>query len=234
MTTASDVINSALRSIGELAEGETPSAETSADCLDLLNEMLDSWSNERLMVPYLQSEELALVGGTASYTIGSGGTFNTTRPIEIDNSSFTRIDGVDYPLRVINAPQYSSFPVKATQNSWPEYVYYEASYPLGRLYFYPVPSAAATLHLFSWKQLSTLATLATAFAVAPGVIRAIRSNLAIEIASNFGLKVPDSVLKTASDSKRNIKRVNAPNDVLSMPENMIRRRGAGYIYGDIT
>ena len=45
-TTASDQINRALRLVGVLAEGETPSAETSQDALIALNQMIDSWSTE--------------------------------------------------------------------------------------------------------------------------------------------------------------------------------------------
>jgi hypothetical protein len=49
-TTAGDQIYAALRLIGQLAEGETPSAETAQDALTALNQMLDSWSIERLSV----------------------------------------------------------------------------------------------------------------------------------------------------------------------------------------
>ena len=48
--TAGDQINRALRLIGMLAEGETPSSETSNDCLVALNQMIDSWNTERLSV----------------------------------------------------------------------------------------------------------------------------------------------------------------------------------------
>ena len=49
-TTAGDQINGALRLIGQLAEGETPSAATSQDALTAMNQMIDSWSIERLAV----------------------------------------------------------------------------------------------------------------------------------------------------------------------------------------
>jgi hypothetical protein len=233
MATAGDVINSALRSIGQLAEGETPSADTSADCLDLLNEMLDSWKNERLLALYLQQEEFNLVGGTANYAIGTAQTFNTTRPITIDNASFVRLNDIDYPLRGINLAQYNSIPGKTTEASFPDVFYYEASYPYGEIFFYPVPSEAQSFFMVSWKTLDTVSTLATAFSVAPGTIRAIRSNLAIEIASQFGVEAPPSVVRTAMQSKRNLKRVNGPNDVLGMPSGIVRRLGQGYIYGDL-
>lgn len=235
MATAGDVINSALRSIGQLAEGETPSADTSSDCLDLLNEMLDSWSNERLMALYLQEETFSLVGGTQSYTIGASQTFNTTRPITVDNASYTVVNGISYPLRGVNRAQWDSIAVKTTQSTFPSVFYYEASYPTARIYFYPIPNSAISFRMVSWKQQTEMASLATAFSVAPGTIRAIRANLAIEIASQFGVEPPPSVVKTAMQAKRNLKRVNNPGDVMSMPRAILRRRraGSGDVYGDL-
>ena len=47
---ANDQINRALRLLGVLAEGETPSAAVSQDCLMALNQMIESWNTERLSV----------------------------------------------------------------------------------------------------------------------------------------------------------------------------------------
>ena len=48
--TAGEQINRALRLLGVLAEGETPSAAVSQDCLMALNQMIESWNTERLSV----------------------------------------------------------------------------------------------------------------------------------------------------------------------------------------
>jgi len=56
MATAGDIINSALRLIGLLAEGETPSPETSQDALSAMNQMIDSWNTERLMIYNTQDQ----------------------------------------------------------------------------------------------------------------------------------------------------------------------------------
>ena len=44
METAGDIINGSLRLLGVLAEGETPSADTSQDALRAMNQMIDSWN----------------------------------------------------------------------------------------------------------------------------------------------------------------------------------------------
>ena len=47
---AGDIINGSLRLLGVLAEGEPPSAETSADALLAMNQMIESWNTERLSI----------------------------------------------------------------------------------------------------------------------------------------------------------------------------------------
>ena len=92
----------------------------------------------------------------------------------MDNGSYTTVDGIDYPLRGINRPQYDSIPDKTTEATFPNVFYYEAAYPQATIYFYPIPASAISFKMVSWKQQTTMATLATAFSVPPGTIRAIR------------------------------------------------------------
>ena len=74
-TTAGDQINAALRLIGQLAEGETPSAATSQDALAALNQMLDSWNTDRLLVYTTQTQVFSWPAGQATRTIGPTGDF---------------------------------------------------------------------------------------------------------------------------------------------------------------
>ena len=47
-----DIISGALKDIGALAVGETPTAEAAADAFQMMNGMVDQWSNESMMVSY--------------------------------------------------------------------------------------------------------------------------------------------------------------------------------------
>ena len=67
------LIKGALRSIGALATGETPDSDTANDCFEMLNDMLDQWSNQRMMVFAVQEVMHELVSGQYIYTIGPGG-----------------------------------------------------------------------------------------------------------------------------------------------------------------
>ena len=74
MTTALDIITRALRPIGALASGETPNAEQTSDALDMLNDMLATWANERMLLHYETEVVFPVVPNTYQYTIGPGGT----------------------------------------------------------------------------------------------------------------------------------------------------------------
>ena len=73
MTKPIDLVTQALINIGALAEGENPSAAAATSAFNMLNFMLDQWSNESLMV-YAQQEVIhELTAGQYIYTIGPGG-----------------------------------------------------------------------------------------------------------------------------------------------------------------
>lgn len=74
--TALDVITGALKRINELAAGETPDDDTANDALVVLNDLLDSLSNEHLAC-YARVENIFnLTSGQNIYTVGNpiGGT----------------------------------------------------------------------------------------------------------------------------------------------------------------
>lgn len=73
MTQAIDLISGALRSIGALAAGEPVDANTASDALGMCNDMLDMWSNEKLMVYYTTEIIFPLVANQYQYTIGPTG-----------------------------------------------------------------------------------------------------------------------------------------------------------------
>jgi len=73
MTTPIDIISSALKDIGALAAGETPSPEAAQDAFIMMNRMIDQWSNEQMMVFYKTEIIYTLTPGQTQYTIGPGG-----------------------------------------------------------------------------------------------------------------------------------------------------------------
>ena len=73
MTQPLDIISRALKDIGALEAGETPTPEATADAFDMLNDLVDQWSNEEMMVYYKNEIVFPIVPGQTQYTIGPTG-----------------------------------------------------------------------------------------------------------------------------------------------------------------
>lgn len=78
MTQPIDIITRAMKDIGALAAGEVPTADEAQDGLDLLNDMIDQWSNESMMVFYRTEIIFNTVQNTVQYTLGPNGSVGAT------------------------------------------------------------------------------------------------------------------------------------------------------------
>ena len=225
-TTAGDQINGALRLIGQLAEGETPSAATSQDALIALNQMIDSWNTERLSVFSTQDQVFSWPPNVLSRTLGPTGNFVGNRPILLDDSTYFRdpSSGISFGIKIINQQQYNGIAVKTVTSTYPQVIWINMSYPDIEMYVYPVPTKVLEWHFVSVEELTQPATLATNLAFPPGYLRAFRFNLACEIAAEFGVEPPPQVKRIAMSAKRNIKRINNPDDIMSLPYSIVGTR----------
>lgn len=232
MATAGDQINGALRLIGVLAEGDTASAETSDDALVALNQMLDSWSTESLSVYATQDQVFTWPASTISRTFGPTGDFVGTRPVWLDDATYYRdpTTGVSYGVKFINQQQYDSIALKTVTTTYPQILWINTGFPNIELFQYPVATRALEWHFISVVELSQPATLATSLAFPPGYLRAFKYNLALELAPEFGVEPAPQVKRIAMTSKRNLKRVNNPGDLMAMPYALVTGHNKYNIY----
>ena len=226
MASAGDIINGSLRLLGVLAEGETPSAATSQDALTALNQMIDSWNTERLAVFSTQDQIFTWPPGVISRTLGPSGTFSGIRPIALDDSTFFRdpASGISYGIKIINQQQYNGIAVKTVTSSFPQVMWVNMTYPDIEMYVYPVPLRTIEFHFVSIEELTQPVNLATTLAFPPGYLRCFRYNLACEMAPEFGVEPTPQVQRIAMTSKRNLKRVNNPGDVMALPYSIVGTR----------
>ncbi len=225
-STAANQINGALRLLGVLAEGETPSAETAQDALFALNQMIDSWNTERLAVFSTQDEVFLWPAGELSRTLGPSGDFQGNRPVLVDDSTYFRDPqtNVSYGVKLINQQQYNGIAVKTVTSTYPQVMFVNMSYPDIEMYVYPKPLRQLEWHFVSVSELTNPATLGTTLAFPPGYLRAFRYNLACELAPEFGVEPSAQVQRIAMYSKRNLKRINNPGDIMSMPYSIVGTR----------
>jgi hypothetical protein len=225
-TTANDQINGALRLLGVLAEGETPSAATSQDALAALNQMIDSWNTERLAVFSTQDQVFSWPPGFKERSLGPTGDFVGNRPILVDDSTYFRdpSSGISFGLKLINQQQYNGIAVKTVTSTYPQVMWVNMTYPDITMTVYPVPTKVLEFHIVSVQELNNPVSLSTTLAFPPGYLRAFKYNLAMEIAPEFGVEPSPQVTRIAMTSKRNLKRINNPDDIMSIPYSIVGTR----------
>jgi hypothetical protein len=232
MATAGETINGSLRLLGVLAEGETPSAETSQDALRAMDQMIDSWNTERLAVFSTQDQVFTWPAATLSRTLGPTGNFVGNRPILLDDATYFKdpSTGVSYGIKMINQQQYDGIAVKTVSSTFPQVIFTNMTYPDIEMFIYPRPTRDLEWHFISVEELTQPATLVTNLTFPPGYLRAFRYNLACELAPEFGVEPSPQVQRIAMYSKRNLKRINNPDDIMSMPYSLIATRQRYNIY----
>ena len=230
--TAGDQINRALRLLGILAEGETPSAATSQDALVALNQMIESWSIERLSVFCTQDQTFTWTAGLITRTLGPSGDFIGLRPVLLDEATYYRDPGtnVSFGIKFINQQQYNGIAVKTVTSTYPQVIFVNMGFPDITMSIYPKPTRDLEWHFISVQELSQPATLATVLHFPPGYLRAFTYCLAMEFAPEFGVEPSPQVQRIAMTSKRNLKRINNPDDIMSMPYSLVATRQRFNIY----
>jgi len=231
MTTAGDIIYGALRLIGQLAEGEVPSADTAQDALAAMNMMIDSWSTERLAVYATQDQTFTWPAGQATRTLGPTGDFVGLRPVLLNDATYyVDPQGLSFMPAIINEAEYNAIVLKTVTSTYPQVIYAEATNPNATYTVYPVPTQAMVWHFISVLELAQPATLGTELVFPPGYLRAFRYNLACELAPEFGVEPSPQVTRVAMVSKRNLKRINNPGDIMAMPSGIMGSPGRYNIY----
>lgn len=205
MTTAADMITQCLKDIEVIGEAETASAETLADALTALNQMLALWALDGMYV-YAQTETSFTPTGALSYTVGPGGAINIARPSQIDHA-YWRSGNVDHRIQLLNTfEEYQNIGYKGV-NSTPDYAYYLPSYPLGVLYLFPQPSTG-TVKLTTRVEFPVLTAAADTLTIPPEFELVVRYSLDELLSVNMTRKLRPDIAANAAKFRKVMKRSN--------------------------
>lgn len=232
--TYADLISGALRLVGIIGDGETASTDQSNNALFTLQEMLDSWNSDGLMVYTNAFYEYTLTS-SQTYTVGPSGNFNIpVRPSRI-NGAWLREDAssnqpIDRPLSVLSANEWGNISSKSVTSDLPQCVYLDGSWPTATLYVWPVPSGADTKIILSFGVPLTALTIATSDTetLPPAYRQAIRFNLACLLAAEYGREASPTTKETAYKSKNLIAQNNQQIDRLSFDSILTSNGDRGY------
>jgi hypothetical protein len=213
IVTGLGLITGALKELGVLALGQTPSGAEQDDMLESLNQLGDALGLDRLLLYACTRTTHNLTALADSYTIGATGQIAIERPDFIDDAALIQDTGADTPvergLGVLDRHQYAAWPMKTQQQPYPQAIYYDKAL-VGSLtslvYVLPIPTATtAQLVLYTPGGLLAAFDLSTNVIVPRGWARMLRKNLALELAPQFPQITPSRLLMSqAADSLRKI------------------------------
>lgn len=237
LQTPQDIIRLALKAVGVAALGQPLNAEDTSDAYAVLQAMLGQWQRRRWLIWHLV--DVAFVStGAQSYAVGPNQNFNVaTRPDRLEAAFFRLIQptgglAVDYPLEILEAREdYNDIGLK-TLDSFPRYIFYDASFPIGNVYPWPIPQASLyEIHLTLKEQLLQFSSIAQQVVLPLEYFEALWSNLAMRLFPLYTRPTDPGVRALAAASMETIRTANAQIPRLTMPPEL--GRGALYnIYGD--
>jgi hypothetical protein len=213
-STVQDLIKSALRSLGVLAQGEEPSAAESQDALVIFNQMVDTLNADSLNLFSETMDEFALSAAKQTYTYGPGGDFNKPRPTYIDRASIVILSNpqqpLEFPIPIYTTQQWQEqVPIKNTPGNLPLLIYDDCAYPLRNITFWPFASDNTHFRSYTWQKLTQGTNLSTIIALPEGYAEMLKTNLAVRLAPEYQASVHPVTAMLAISTLATIKAANA-------------------------
>lgn len=232
--TPADIIGLALKNAGVLGVGQTANAEDTNDAFTLLNMMLSQWQRKRWLIWHLVTTSKVSTGAQ-SYTVGTGGDYNIARPDRIE-AAFFRQENItlapDYPLEILEAREdYNRISLK-NLTAFPQYIFYDADFPLGRIYPWPIPQANLySVHITTKAELSQFTSLSQSINLPPEYFAAIFYNLSVRLRPMYQLQPDPTITAMAKDALNVIRGANTQIPRLVMPDSLVNA-GVYDVYSD--
>ena len=212
-----DLISASLRLINVLGVGDALDADTASNALYALNDMVDGWNIEPLMIYTISSTTFNLVAGKRDYAMGPTAVapdFTAPRPVRIQAAGLL-ISGVEYPLDIIGDDEWERIGLKNLGSSIPKALYSRGDWPNTTLSVWPVPSSSYQIVIYSYQNIPGFTNINATVSLPPGYSEALRYNLAVRLAVELQVPINSAISEMANSTKAKVKRSNVVSPLLS-------------------
>lgn len=238
MATVGDLITLALQDSGIFGDGQTPKSVDSNNALKRLNWLVSQWNRKRWLVYDLTSLGIASTGAE-SYSVGPGGDFDTPRPDRLEDGNFLRqlntgnSQQVDYPLQLLPSKEdYTRIRLKS-MGTWPSVVFYDSGWPMGTVYFWPVPQVTTyELFILVKNQITQFTSLAQTINLPPEYEVALSYNLQARLRLAYRMPADPEINALAKEALNVIRLANTQVPTLKMPRAVIGNQLMYNVYSD--
>lgn len=236
--TGRTICTEAAQELGVIAAGDTLQQPMASMFLSQLARLVDDWNANRAMIFATDFLTFTFTPGLNPHTIGPTGTWVVDeRPVQIEAAVVVLSSGVTG----VNAPQirihdqnvgiptwFSSLTTPNIQTSYPTDAYYNATWPNGSFYLWPVPATAYDCQIQVRMPLGSF-TLDTVFSMPQGYRSAMTLTLAENASSLFPNTLTAKLERRAVDARNAIAANNTGGGALStqdpgMPSQRPRKR----------
>jgi hypothetical protein len=220
--TARNLIHDAIRALGGLRAGQETSSDAYTEYLRWLNQLVDAWNIERLMIPAVARTETTISAGTSELSVGAA---------RVDAAGWIS-SGSECPLELLSFTQWADSD-KSTAGAVTG-IYRDGE----SVFLVQPPAAAGSLALYQWQTLEQFASLDTSYGFRPGYARALTLCLAVEIAPALEIhqktratRLP-LLMQQAAQAKAAIKVFNLPRTTLKCDPALVGSGGFDILGGE--
>lgn len=206
--------------MGVTGADETPDGDALSGAFDGLNDLIESWSVERLTIPFVQRATWTIVStkgilGTP-YTVGTGGDVNIVRP-PLPNDLVIKYQDtgvsptLEYRLAPLTDAAWEGIPQKNLTSPLPSASYYQPTYSgsLGALYLWMVPTQSGLQGVaYAPSSLAEYSLTTDNLIVPAGVRNALQKCLKLEISPMFDVEITPTMVSEAREAKAWLKSMN--------------------------
>ena len=205
--TALNLCQDAAREIGVFGEGNSLQPADANFFLSVLNRLIDQWNARREAVWASAFESFTLIPGTSPHTIGPAAETPdftmAVRPVSLTSAALILSGGsmpIYLPMNIRDNQWWAEQTVPTLETSIPTDVYYQPDWPLGKLYFWPVPTVAYDVDLET-RVLASQVSLPTEISFPPGYQDALTLTVAERSCRAFGRSVPPDLTRDAIQAR---------------------------------
>jgi len=213
--TARELVTDILQDLNVVGGDEVPSDHDAHLVLRKMNRWISSLLLENLALFYLARTEHPLTANVASYTVGTGGAINITRPDHFDQVGLILDTAAtppsELPVEILTDQRWQDVLHKSLTSTLVQAVYYDRNWNAGlaTLYLWPVPTVGNTaLVLYRLAPLTEFADLNTVYTLPPGYELFFETNVLELVAPTFGKQVTTDQAKAAAAARVRVKRAN--------------------------
>lgn len=239
--TAREFVTRAYRRANIITPVDPLEAEELRDGFSLLQEVSEAMVIERQMIPAVRRHLFNLVANTASYTIGTGATFNVPRPTWLEGVGVVYDSTAATPLEknigpALTATQYQNVPAKSATSSYPNRCYYDHAFAaatgFGTVYPFPITTRSnVQLALYLPASFTQFTDFSDDVSFPPGYSEHIVLQTALKAIDYYNRQAPQGMQAAAVRAQSRIKRANFRPQDARFPLGLGGRRGRFDIYG---